>query len=191
MENKDKLQIIEEYNGLINKYVNMYFRSIKGNDVSKDDLKQEIILGLLNDLDKLDESKGKSVFIEKSIENNCLSYIKTRNRIKRGSGLADDSLDKKIINDDENINLIDVIGSDYDLEYDTINNIIIKDVLKFASKKFNNRDISIVNMHSHGYTFREIASYLNLSKQRVSYIYNKIINYIKEEFNKGYVKNCE
>ena len=71
MNNKDKLQIIEEYNGLINKYVNMYFRSIKGNDVSKDDLKQEIILGLLNDLDKLDESKGKSVFIEKSIENNC------------------------------------------------------------------------------------------------------------------------
>ena len=45
MENKDKLQIIEEYNGLINKYVGMYFRSIKGNDVSKDDLKQEIILG--------------------------------------------------------------------------------------------------------------------------------------------------
>ena len=98
MENKDKLQIIEEYNGLINKYVGMYFRSIKGNDVSKDDLKQEIILGLLNDLDKLDESKGKSVFIEKSIENNCLSYITTRNRMKRGNGLADDSLDKKIIN---------------------------------------------------------------------------------------------
>ena len=49
MNNKDKLQIIQEYNGLINKYVNMYFRSIKGNDVAKGDLKQEMILGLLND----------------------------------------------------------------------------------------------------------------------------------------------
>ena len=91
MENKDKLQIIEEYNGLINKYTNMYYRSLNSNWISKDDLKQEIILGLLNDLDKLDESKGKRVFIEKSFENNCLGYIKTRNRIKRGRGLADDS----------------------------------------------------------------------------------------------------
>ena len=72
MNNEIKLQIIKEYDGLINKYANMYYRNIRGNDISKDDLKQEIILGLLKDLDKLDESKGKSVFIEKSIENSCL-----------------------------------------------------------------------------------------------------------------------
>ena len=181
MENKDKLQIIEEYNGLINKYVNMYFRSIKGNDVSKDDLKQEIILGLLNDLDKLDESKGKSVFIEKSIENNCLSYITTRNRMKRGNGLADDSLDKKIINDDENINLIDVIGSDYDLEYDTINNILTKDILNFIENN-NNRQALILKMYSEGYTFQEIGDKLVISKQRANYIFTRIINKIRDEF---------
>ena len=181
MENKDKLQIIEEYNGLINKYVNMYFRSIKGNDVSKDDLKQEIILGLLNDLDKLDESKGKSVFIEKSIENNCLSYIKTRNRIKRGNGLADDSLDKKIINDDENINLIDVIGSDYDLEYDTINNILTKDILSFIENN-NDRQALILKMYSEGYTFSDIGSMLNMSRQRANLIFKKTIDKIRNKF---------
>ena len=181
MNNKDKLQIIEEYNGLINKYVNMYFRSIKGNWISKDDLKQEIILGLLNDLDKLDESKGKSVFIEKSIENNCLSYIKTRNRIKRGNGLADDSLDKKIINDDENINLIDVIGSDYDLEYDTINNIMVKDILNFINN-YNNRQALILKMYSEGYTFSDIGCMLNMSRQRANLIFKKTIDKIRNKY---------
>ena len=181
MNNKDKLQRIEEYNGLINKYVNMYFRSIKGNDVSKDDLKQEIILGLLNDLDKLDESKGKSVFIEKSIENNCLSYIKTRNRIKRGNGLADDSLDKKIISDDENINLIDVIGSDYDLEYDTINNIMVKDILNFINNN-NNRQALILKMYSEGYTFTDIGHMLDMSRQRANLIFRKTIYKIRNKY---------
>ena len=189
MNNKDKLQIIEEYNGLINKYVNMYFRSIKGNWISKDDLKQEIILGLLNDLDKLDESKGKSVFIEKSIENNCLSYIKTRNRIKRGNGLADDSLDKKIISDDENINLIDVkyealsktYLSDYDLEYDTINNILTKDILSFIENN-NDRQALILKMYSEGYTFSDIGCMLNMSRQRANLIYRKAIYKIRNKF---------
>lgn len=195
MKNKDKLQIIEEYNGLINKYVGMYFRSIKGNDISKDDLKQEIILGLLNDLDKLDESKGKSVFIEKSIENNCLSYIRARNRIKRGSGLADDSLDKKIINDDENINLIDVIGSDYDLEYDVINNIMVKDIFDYIKNnikvrdtefekmyKVANREQLIFELYGKGYTFQEIGDKLVISRQRANYIFTRIINKIRDEF---------
>ena len=64
--------------------------------------------------------------------------------MKRGNGLADDSLDKKIINDDENINLIDVIGSDYDLEYDTINNILTKDILSFIE---NNNDRQAVRQN--------------------------------------------
>ena len=179
MNNEIKLQIIEEYSGLINKYANMYYRNIRGNDISKDDLKQEIILGLLKDLDKLDESKGKSVFIEKSIENSCLRYITTRNRIKRGNGLADDSLDRKIINEDENVNLIDVIKSDYDLEYDTINNIMVKDILNFINKNFKVRDTEIVYMYSQGYNFEEIAKVFNISKQRVNIIYHKIIKNIK------------
>lgn len=181
MENKDKLQIIEEYNGLINKYVSIYFRSIKGNDISKDDLKQEIILGLLNDLDKLDESKGKSVFIEKSIENSCLRYITTRNRIKRGNGLADDSLDRKIINEDENVNLIDVIKSDYDLEYDTINNIMVKDILNFINNN-NNRQALILKMYSEGYTFSDIGYMLNMSRQRANLIFKKTIYKIRNKY---------
>ena len=182
MNNEIKLQTIEEYNGLINKYVNIYFKSIKGNDISKDDLKQEIILGLLKDLDKLDESKGKSVFIEKSIENSCLRYITTRNRIKRGNGLTDDSLDRKIINEDENVNLIDVIKSDYDLEYDTINNIMVKDILNFIENNFKVRDTEIVYMYSQGYNFEEIAKVFNISKQRVNIIYHKIIKNIKSVY---------
>ena len=181
MTNKDKIEIIEQYDRLINKYTNMYYRSLNSNWISKDDLKQEIILGLLNDLDKLDESKGKSVFIEKSIENNCLSYITTRNRMKRGNGLADDSLDKKIINDDENINLIDVIGSDYDLEYDTINNIMVKDILNFINN-YNNRQALILKMYSEGYTFSDIGCMLNMSRQRANLIYKKAIYKIRNKF---------
>lgn len=181
MENKDKLQIIEEYNGLINKYVSIYFRSIKGNDISKEDLKSEIILGLIKDLDKLDESKGKSVFIEKSIENSCLRYITTRNRIKRGNGLADDSLDRKIINEDENVNLIDVIKSDYDLEYDTINNIMVKDILSFIENN-NDRQALILKMYSEGYTFADIGYMLNMSRQRANLIYRKAIYKIRDKF---------
>ena len=179
MNNEIKLQIIEEYDGLINKYANMYYRNIRGNDISKEDLKSEIILGLIKDLDKLDESKGRSAFIEKSIKNSCLRYITTRNRIKRGNGLADDSLDRKIINEDENVNLIDVIKSDYDLEYDTINNIMVKDILNFINKNFKVRDTEIVYMYSQGYNFEEIAKVFNISKQRVNIIYHKIIKNIK------------
>ena len=179
--NKDKIEIIEQYDRLINKYTNMYYRSLNSNWISKDDLKQEIILGLLNDLDKLDESKGKSVFIEKSIENNCLSYITTRNRIKRGNGLADDSLDKKIISDDENINLIDVIRSDYDLEYDTINNILTKDILSFIESN-NDRQALILKMYSEGYTFSDIGCKLNMSRQRANLIYRKAIYKIRNKF---------
>ena len=182
MNNEIKLQIIEEYSGLINKYANMYYRNIRGNDISKEDLKSEIILGLIKDLDKLDESKGKSVFIEKSIENSCLRYITTRNRIKRGNGLADDSLDRKIINEDENVNLIDVIKSDYDLEYDTINNIMVKDILNFIENNFKVRDTEIVYMYSQGYNFEEIATVFNISKQRVNIIYHKIIKNIKSVY---------
>ena len=181
MTNKDKIEIIEQYDRLINKYTNMYYRSLNSNWISKDDLKQEIILGLLNDLDKLDESKGKSVFIEKSIENNCLSYITTRNRMKRGNGLADDSLDKKIINDDENINLIDVIGSDYDLEYDTINNIMVKDILNFINN-YNNRQALILKMYSEGYTFADIGYMLDMSRQRANLIFKKTIDKIRNKY---------
>ena len=181
MNNEIKLQTIEEYNGLINKYVNIYFKSIKGNDISKDDLKQEIILGLLNDLDKLDESKGKSVFIEKSIKNSCLRYITTRNRIKRGNGLTDDSLDRKIINEDENVNLIDVIKSDYDLEYDTINNIMVKDILNFINNN-NNRQALILKMYSEGYTFTDIGHMLDMSRQRANLIFRKTIYKIRNKY---------
>ena len=182
MNNGDKLKIIEEYEPLINKYVNMYYRSIRGNDVSREDLISEIKLGLLKDLDSLDEDKGKSVFIENSIKRTCAKYITSRNRYKRSNGMLDDSLDRKIVEDEESKNLIDMIESGYDLEYDTINNILVKEILEYVNKKFGSRDLLIINMYSYGYTFREIASYLNLSKQRVNYIYNKAINKIRDEF---------
>ena len=101
--------------------------------------------------------------------------------MKRGNGLADDSLDKKIINDDENINLIDVIGSDYDLEYDTINNIMVKDILNFINN-YNNRQALILKMYSEGYTFADIGYMLDMSRQRANLIFKKTIDKIRNKY---------
>lgn len=76
MNNELKVNIINDYEMLIDKYARMfYYNNAKNNYFGLEDLKSEIILNLLKDLDKLDEVMGKSVFIENSIKWSCKKFL--------------------------------------------------------------------------------------------------------------------
>lgn len=181
MNNNDKLKIIEEYEILINKYAYSFYNSIKGSDISKEDIVSEIKIGLLNDLDGLDVSKSKSVFIENSIKRTCLKYINRRNRLKRGNGLQDDSLNRPIADEGDNVDLIDVIAHDYDLENSVVEDMLVKDILNFVDN-INHKEGIILRMYSEGYTFREIGDNLGITKQRANQIFGRTIKKVRKHF---------
>ena len=83
--------------------------------------------------------------------------------------------------EDEKINVKEVIGSDQDREWNTINNILTKDILSFIENN-NDRQALILKMYSEGYTFSDIGCMLNMSRQRANLIYRKAIYKIRNKF---------
>ena len=185
MNNELKVSIINDYEMLIDKYAKMfYYNNMKSNYFSLEDLKSEITLNLLKDLDKLDEVKGKSIFIENSIKWSCRKFYEYRNTMKRKGDTMIDSLDRKIVHEEESKTLLELIEYDYDLENEVVENIykkdLIKEIIKYADL-ISERSGQIIRLFLAGYTFEEMGKMLHLSKQNVNQIFNRAVKKIKHK----------
>lgn len=181
MNNELKVNIINDYEMLIDKYARMfYYNNAKNNYFGLEDLKSEIILNLLKDLDKLDEVMGKSVFIENSIKWSCKKFYQNKNTMKRRGDATVDSLDRKIVHEEESKTLLELIEYDYDLENEIIEKDLVKEIIKCADL-ISERSGQIIRLFLAGYTFEEMGSILHLSKQNVNQIFNRAIKKIKHK----------
>lgn len=181
MNNELKVNIIEDYEMLIDKYARMfYYNNAKNNYFGLEDLKSEIILNLLKDLDKLDEAMGKSVFIENSIKWSCKKFYQNKNTMKRRGDTIVDSLDRKIVHEEESKTLLELIEYDYDLENEIIEKDLVKEIIKYADL-ISERSGQIIRLFLAGYTFEEMGKMLHLSKQNVNQIFNRAIKKIKHK----------
>jgi RNA polymerase sigma factor (sigma-70 family) len=181
MNNELKVNIINDYEMLIDKYARMfYYNNAKNNYFGLEDLKSEIILNLLKDLDKLDEVMGKSVFIENSIKWSCKKFYQNKNTMKRRGDATVDSLDRKIVHEEESKTLLELIEYDYDLENEIIEKDLVKEIIKYADL-ISERSGQIIRLFLAGYTFEEMGKMLHLSKQNVNQIFNRAIKKIKHK----------
>ena len=103
---------------------------------------------------------GKSVFIENSIKWSCKKFYQNKNTMKRKGDSIVDSLDRKIVHEEESKTLLELIEYDYDLE---------------------NEVVQIIRLFLAGYTFEEMGNILHLSKQNVNQIFNRAIKKIKHK----------
>ena len=185
MNNELKVNIINDYEMLIDKYARMfYYGNAKNNYFSLEDLKSEITLNLLKDLDKLDEVMGKSVFIENSIKWSCKKFYQNKNTMKRKGDSIVDSLDRKIVHEEESKTLLELIEYDYDLENEIVESMYKKDLIKEIIKcadLISERSGQIIRLFLAGYTFEEMGNILHLSKQNVNQIFNRAIKKIKHK----------
>lgn len=181
MNNELKVNIINDYEMLIDKYARMfYYNNAKNNYFGLEDLKSEIILNLLKDLDKLDEVMGKSVFIENSIKWSCKKFYQNKNTMKRRGDATVDSLDRKIVHEEESKTLLELIEYDYDLENEIIEKDLVREIIKYADL-ISERSGQIIRLFLAGYTFEEMGKILHLSKQNVNQIFNRAIKKIKHK----------
>jgi RNA polymerase sigma factor (sigma-70 family) len=181
MNNELKVNIINDYEMLIDKYARMfYYNNAKNNYFGLEDLKSEIILNLLKDLDKLDEVMGKSVFIENSIKWSCKKFYQNKNTMKRRGDATVDSLDRKIVHEEESKTLLELIEYDYNLEDKIIEKDLVKEIIKYADL-ISERSGQIIRLFLAGYTFEEMGKILHLSKQNVNQIFNRAVKKIKHK----------
>jgi RNA polymerase sigma factor (sigma-70 family) len=181
MNNELKVNIINDYEMLIDKYARMfYYNNAKNNYFGLEDLKSEIILNLLKDLDKLDEVMGKSVFIENSIKWSCKKFYQNKNTMKRRGDATVDSLDRKIVHEEESKTLLELIEYDYNLEDKIIEKDLVKEIIKYANL-ISERSGQIIRLFLAGYTFEEMGKILHLSKQNVNQIFNRAVKKIKHK----------
>ena len=181
MNNELKVNIINDYEMLIDKYARMfYYNNAKNNYLGLEDMKSEIILTILKDLDKLDEVMGKSVFIENSIKWSCKKFYQNRNTMKRKGDSIVDSLDRKIVHEEESKTLLELIEYDYNLEDKIIEKDLVKEIIKYADL-ISERSGQIIRLFLAGYTFEEMGKILHLSKQNVNQIFNRAVKKIKHK----------
>lgn len=93
------------------------------------------------------------------------------------------SLDSPLSSDDENYSLVDIIANT-----DTDNENSQKDEIVDVLQTLSERDSKIIKMYfgigfAHRYTLEEIAKELDLTKENVRQIKNKIIIRLRKKFN--------
>ena len=102
------------------------------------------------------------------------------------------SSDKKI-GEDENLHLMDVIASCDDAAEDSLFRSQLRDRLDMMLEKFDARSILIFKMRSEldnhpPYSLAEIGKQLNLSRERVRQIYDKVLRSLKTDSSREILK---
>ena len=100
--------------------------------------------------------------------------------MKRRGDATVDSLDRKIVHEEESKTLLELIEYDYNLEDKIIEKDLIKEIIKYADL-ISERSGQIIRLFLAGYTFEEMGKMLHLSKQNVNQIFNRAIKKIKHK----------
>ncbi len=133
----------------------------------------------------LEKNIKLATYASRCIENEILMYLRKNNKTK-----TEVSIDEPINTDSEgnDLSLADILGTDNDSLFKSVEDSDNKKVLKMAIKKLNNREKIIMQLRYgfDGYdelTQKEVADKLGISQSYISRIEKKVINSLKKDFS--------
>ena len=156
--------------------------------IDSDDLISIGTIGLIKAIDSynLDKSTKITTYAARCIENEILMYLRRAAKLKN-----EVSFDEPLNTDSEGNELVlsDVMGTDSDSVFKSIENGVENDILKEALAKLNEREKEIMELRyglngEDEKTQKEVADMLGISQSYISRLEKKIIGRLKKEFAK-------
>lgn len=163
-------------------------RRFQNTGVDMDDLISVGTIGLIKAVGSFSSDKNVKLatFASRCIENEILMYLRRSAKIKN-----EVSFDEPLNTDWEGNELVlsDVMGTDGDAVFKSIENGVENDLLKEALGKLNSREKEIMELRyglngAEEKTQKEVADMLGISQSYISRLEKKIIGRLKKEFAK-------
>lgn len=163
-------------------------RRFQNTGVDMDDLISVGTIGLIKAVGSFTSDKNVKLatFASRCIENEILMYLRRAAKLKN-----EVSFDEPLNTDWEGNELVlsDVMGTDSDCVYKTIENGVENDLLKEALSRLNSREKEIMELRyglngAEEKTQKEVADMLGISQSYISRLEKKIIGRLKKEFAK-------
>ncbi|MBP5466847.1 MAG: RNA polymerase sporulation sigma factor SigE [Clostridia bacterium] len=163
-------------------------RRFQNTGVDMDDLISVGTIGLIKAVGSFSSDKNVKLatFASRCIENEILMHLRRAAKLKN-----EVSFDEPLNTDWEGNELVlsDVMGTDSDCVYKSIENGVENDLLKEALSKLNSREKEIMELRyglngAEEKTQKEVADMLGISQSYISRLEKKIIGRLKKEFSK-------
>jgi RNA polymerase sporulation-specific sigma factor len=145
-------------------------------------------IGLIKAVNSFNSSKNikLATYASRCIENEILMYLRRTVKIK-----SEVSFEEPLNTDWEGNELLlsDILGTDSDVVYKNIENIVEKEILMLSLKKLGNREQEIMQLRfglngKTEKTQKEVADLLGISQSYISRLEKKIICRLKKELIK-------
>ncbi|MDF2866011.1 MAG: polymerase, sigma 28 subunit, SigE [Clostridia bacterium] len=163
-------------------------KKFENSGINIEDLISIGTIGLMKGVNsyKLDKNIKLATYASRCIENEILMFLRKNNKIR-----SEISIDEPINIDSEgnDLSLSDILGTDIDVIFKSVEDSDNKKVLNTAIKKLNEREKVIMQMR-YGFngidelTQKEVADKLGISQSYISRIEKKVINHLKKNFTK-------
>ncbi len=161
-------------------------KKFENSGVNIEDLISIGTIGLMKAINSFNVEKNikLATYASRCIENEILMYLRKNNKIK-----TEVSIDEPINTDSEgnDLSLADILGTDNDSIFKSVEDSDNKKVLEVAIKKLDDREKTIMQLRYgfNGYdelTQKEVADKLGISQSYISRIEKKVINNLKKNF---------
>lgn len=163
-------------------------KKFENSGINIEDLISIGTIGLMKGVNsyKLDKNIKLATYASRCIENEILMFLRKNNKIR-----SEISIDEPINIDSEgnDLSLSDILGTDIDVIFKSVEDSDNKKVLNTAIRKLNEREKIIMQMR-YGFngidelTQKEVADKLGISQSYISRIEKKVINHLKKSFTK-------
>lgn len=145
-------------------------------------------IGLIKAVNTFDMSKNikLATYASRCIENEILMYLRRSNRIK-GEVSFDEPLN--VDWDGNELLLSDILGTENDIVYTSIEEDVNRKLLVYAMKKLSDREKRIMEMRfglrgGKEMTQKEVADKMGISQSYISRLEKKIISRLRKEIKK-------
>lgn len=163
-------------------------RKFENTGVGVEDLVSIGTIGLIKAINTFNPSKNikLATYASRCIENEILMYLRRNNKIK-----TEISIDEPLNVDWDGNELLlsDILGTDNDIIYRSLEDEIDRELLNTAMKKLSIREKKIMELRfglSNGIekTQKEVADMLGISQSYISRLEKRIISRLKKEINR-------
>lgn len=161
-------------------------KKFENSKINIEDLVSIGTIGLMKAINSynLEKNIKLATYASRCIENEILMFLRKNNKIK-----TEVSIDEPINTDNEgnDLSLADILGTDNNSIFKSIEDSDNKKVLEVAIRKLNDREKTIMQLRYgfNGYdelTQKEVADKLGISQSYISRIEKKVINGLKKDF---------
>jgi len=163
-------------------------RKFENTGVCMEDLISIGAIGLIKAVNTFDPSKKikLATYASRCIENEILMFLR-----KNGKTRGEISLDEPLNTDWDGNELLlsDILGTEVDMIYRSIEDQVDRDLLKQAINHLNGRDRAIVKLRfglagEKEKTQKEVADHLGISQSYISRLEKRIIAQLRKEIRK-------